>query len=174
MKKIVMYVLIIASFSTCGDSDGEDFDPTRIDIVTGMQLTGTQGSAIEEWGNPNLPNVARATVFPKPATDVIRVQTSSVIKNIWLISGFPTRRFADTNFQEVFAQNTYDVQEVATTSVRAFENLNQTDITINLDGLSQGYYRMFIQFQDDSFTWDNFYVGASNAINFDDINFWND
>ena len=174
MKKIITFVCIIALLAACGDSDEEDFDPTRIDIVTGMQLVDTQGAAIEQWGNPNLPNVARAAVFPKPATDVIRVETSSSIKTIWLVSGSPTRRFVDTNFQEVFAQNSYDVSEIETNSVRAFENLDQTDIALNLDGLSQGYYRIFIQFQDDSLTWDNFYIGASTSANLDDINFWND
>jgi hypothetical protein len=174
MKKIVMYLGVIAFFVACGDSDTEDFDPTRIDIVTGMQLVDAQATAIELWGNPNTPFVRRAVVFPKPATDVIRVQTSTSIKNIWLVAGFPTRRFFDTNFQEVFAQSSYDVGEVALSAIRALENLDQTDITLNLEGLSQGYYRMFVQFQDDSITWDNFYVGVSTSGNLEDINFWND
>lgn len=169
-----MYLCFITLFAGCGDSDEEDFDPTRIDIVTGMQVVDAQGTSIEQWGNPNLPNTIRATVFPKPATGTIRVITSSSMKNIWLVSGFPTKRFVDTNFQQLFAQNPYNVGEIQTNSTRAFENLDQTNITINLDGLSQGYYRMFIQFQDDTFTWDNFYVGVSSSTNFDDINFWND
>lgn len=169
-----MFLCIIALLAACGDADEEDFDPTRIDIVTGMQVVNTQGAAVEQWGNPNLPNVARATVFPKPATDVIRVETTSSIKHIWVISGFPTKRFVDTNFQQVFAQNSYDVEEVSANATRTLENLNQTIVDVNLDGLSQGYYRMFIQFQDDSLTWDNFYVAGSGSVNFDDINFWND
>ena len=173
MRKIVMYLWIIVLFFACGDSDGEDFDPIRIDIVTGMQLTDTQGSAIEAWGNPNVPNVTRVTVFPKPAAGSIRVQTSVSIKNIWLVSGVPTRRFEDTNFQEVFAQNSYDIEQIGTTSIQSLVSLDVTDITLNLDGLSQGYYRIFVQFQDNSLTWDNFYLGASNTINLDDINFWN-
>lgn len=174
MKRIVMCLCVIALLAACGDSDDEDFDPTRVDIVTGMQLSDAQAANIELWGNPNIPTVRRAVVFPKPATDVIRVVTSSSIKNIWLVSGFPTRRFFDTNFQEVFAQNSYDVSEVAASSIRALENLDQTEIVINLDGLSQGYYRIFVQFQDDSLTWDNFYVGVNTGGNLDDINFWND
>lgn len=172
MKKIVTNILIITLLVACGDSDSEDFDPTRIDIVTGMLLTTPQGTISELWGNPNLPTNPRSNIFPKPATGTIRVITNSQIKNIWLISGFPSRRFVNTDFQEVFAENPYQVGEIEANSIRSLANLNATDINLNLDGLSEGYYRIFIQFQDDSLTWDNFYVDTSGSVNLTDINFW--
>lgn len=173
MKKILTYVLLITLLMACGDRDEEDFDPTRIDIVTGMLVATPQGIVTELWGNPNLPANPRSNVFPKPASGTVRVLTNSPIKNIWLISGFPSRRFVNTDFQQVFAQDPYDVGAIETSAIRSFENLGATDININLEGLNDGYYRLFIQFQDDTLTWDNFYVDRSGSVNLDDINFWN-
>lgn len=173
MKKIAAYLFVFALFIACGDSDSEDFDPTRVDLVTGMFLTTPEGVITEEWGNPNLPSNPRVTVFPNPASGMVRVVTSDPIQNVWFVSGFPSRRFFDTNFEQVFAQNPYEVASIESSSVRSFENINGTNISLNLEGLGQGYYRLFIQFQDNSLTWDNFYIDTGSPVNLNDINFWN-
>lgn len=172
MKKIITYVFLFLIIVGCGDNDSEDFDPTRVDLVTGMFVVSQQGDITEEWGNPNLPTNLRSTISPNPASGDIRVTTDQPIQNVWLVSGFPSRRFFDTNFEEVFVQNPYEITSVESSAIRSFDTFSGPDITLNLEGLGQGYYRMFIQLQDNTLTWHNFYIDTGAPTDLNDINFW--
>ena len=173
MKKIFVLVIIFMLFISCGDNDSEDFDPTRLDIVTGMNLTNTLGQIEAVWGNPNVSVNTSVVVFPKPAFGSMRIEATTSIKNIWMVRGVPSRRFTDTDFVQVFAENPFQQQEVEAISFRTFDNLNASSIALNLSDISQGYYRVYVQLQDNSIISDNIYVERTNGVNLDDINFWN-
>ena len=90
-----------------------------------------------------------------------------------MVRGVPSRRFTDTDFVQVFAENSFQEQEVEAISFRTFDNLNASSIALNLSDISQGYYRVYVQLQDNSIISDNIYVERTNGVNLDDINFWN-
>lgn len=173
MKKILALMVIFTLLISCGDDDSEDFDPTRLDIVTGMNLTNDLGQIEAVWGNPNVSVTSSVAVFPKPAFGTIRIEATTSIKNIWIVRGVPSRRFTDTNFVQVFAENPFQQNEVEAISFKTFDNLNTNNIVLNISDISQGYYRIFVQLQDDSIISDNIYVEGTNGVNLDDINFWN-
>ena len=172
MKKWIVVLVMATLFISCGDEDEEDFDPTRLDIVTGLRLRDNLGQVIATWGNPNVSSNTAMAVFPIPANDVIRVQTGSAIQNIWVVSGFPSRRFFDTDFAQVYAENPFQENAVRAAAIRSFDNVGSTNIVLNLSDVSQGYYRLYVQLQNGSILIDNIYVDQSGNPDLTGINFW--
>jgi len=172
MKKYIVWFWVLMLCISCGDDNSEDFDPTRLEIVTGMNLVTQEGITIEQWGNPNIPTNPNYNIFPKPAFETIRVITPSAIQQIWLVRGVPTQLLSETDFDQVFIQSPYQVADVEANAFRSFEAAGSTDINLSLDGITQGYYRMFILLANGSLLWDNIYVQGSNTVDLDEINFW--
>ncbi len=172
MKKWMLFVFVLTIFMSCGDSDDEDFDPTRLDIVTGMNLKNDLGQAVEVWGNPNVSSTSSVIVFPNPAIETLRVQANTGIQNIWIVNGFPSRRFFDTNFAQVFADNPFQQVEIEAVASRTFDNLNGNTITLNVSDIAQGYYRLFVQLQNGTIILDNIYIDQSGNPDVTGINFW--
>lgn len=172
MKKLILMVIVLTLFISCGDNDEEDFDPTRLDIVTGLNLKNDAGQPIVSWGNPNVTLTTSVVLFPNPAIDILRVQASTGIINIWIVNGFPSRRFFDTNFSQVFADNPFQQGEIEASASRTFDNLNGNNLTLNVSDISQGYYRLFVQLQNGSIISDNIYIDRSGNPDLTGINFW--
>jgi hypothetical protein len=172
MKKNIVWLFIFALLVSCGDDNSEDFDPTRIEIVTGMNIVTPEGITTEQWGNPNIPTNPNFNIFPKPAFETIRVITPSAIQQIWLVRGVPTQLLSETDFDQVFATTPYQVEDVQANAFRTFEAAGSADVVLQLTGITQGYYRLFIQLQNGSLVWDNIYVQGSSDVNLNDINFW--
>jgi hypothetical protein len=172
MKKVIIGLLMAVVFIACGDNDEEDFDPTRLDIVTGINVTNSSGQIVQVLGNPNVSSNGSISIFPKPAFETIRIVANSSIRNIWMVRGTPSRAFFDTNFQQVFADNPFQQSEVEASSFRAFENLNGNNIDLNLADINQGYYRVFVQLENNTIVSDNIYLQGSSTVDINDINFW--
>lgn len=172
MKKNIIWLLALTLFISCGDDNSEDFDPTRLEIVTGMNVITPEGITTEQWGNPNIPTNPNYNIFPKPAFESIRVITPNAIEQIWLVRGVPTQLLSETDFDQVFEQSPYQLADVEANAFRTFEPAGATDVNLSLDGITQGYYRIFIQLQNGSLIWDNIYVQGSSTIDLNEINFW--
>ena len=172
MIKRLLFAVVIALVVSCGDDDSEDFDPTRLDIVTGMTLTNSQGQTIESWGNPNTNANGSISIFPKPAFESIRIVANSTIRNVWMVQGVPSRRFFDTNFQQVFSENPFQQSEVEAIAFRTFDNVNGNNVNLNLSDIRQGYYRVFVQLENNTIVSDNIYLQGSSTVDLNAINFW--
>jgi hypothetical protein len=172
MKKNVVWLFVLALLISCGDNNREDFDPTRLEIVTGMNVVSPDGITIEQWGNPNIPTNPNYNIFPKPAFESIRVITPSAIQQIWLVSGVPTQLLFDADFDLVFAQTPYQLEDVEANAFQTFEISGATDVNLSLEGITQGYYRIFIQLENGTLIWDNIYVQGSDTVDLNAINFW--
>lgn len=171
MKKWMLCLVVLMLCVSCGDSDSEDFDPTRLDIVTGMNVVSSQGNPIEQWGNPNVATNINYNIFPKPAFETITITTSNTIEQVWLVRGEPTQNFPDTNFSQVLSENPYRLEDIEANAFRSFD-ASSSNVTLLLSDITPGYYRLFIQLQNGSLIWDNIYVQATSTVNFNDINFW--
>jgi hypothetical protein len=172
MKKWMFGMMMLIVFVSCGDNNREDFDPRRIEIVTGMNLTDANGIPVEQWGNPNVPSNVNFSIFPKPAFESIRIRTNSAMQRIWLIRGVPTQLLFDTDFDQVFAETPYQFADVEAYAFRTIETPSTTEVDVSLTDITQGYYRVFIELANGSIIWDNIYVQGSNTVDFIDINFW--
>lgn len=171
MKKWTLWLMVLTLCVSCGDSDSEDFDPTRLEIVTGMNVVSAQGNPVEQWGNPNVTTNISFSVFPKPAFESVQIIANTMIQRAWLVSGEPTQNFPDTDFNQVISENPYRVEDIEARASNIYES-SSSNMTILLSDITPGYYRLFIQLQNGSLIADNIYVQATSTVNFNDINFW--
>ena len=172
MKKWITLLFVLTLFIGCGDNDEEDFDPTRLDIVTGLNLKDNFGQAAGRWGNPNVTVPTSVVAYPNPVRDALTVRATTGIQNIWIVNGLPSRNFPDTNFTQVFADNPFQQSSIEAVASRSFDNLNGNNIAINLEGISQGYYRLYVQLQNGSIISDNIYITQTGNPDLEGINFW--
>lgn len=172
MKKGIVLILLLATLISCDKDNDSTLDPMQVTLVTGINLSNSFAQPLGILGNPNVKS-GTVVVYPKPTNDLLNVASIASIKNIWLLRGNVATGYENTNFSSVFSENDYDLTEIQNAAVRDFSNLSGTDIVLNVSDMGEGYYRIFVQLNDDSLVWDNIYIGNSVMGNFENINFWN-
>ncbi len=157
-------VLAIALFGyNCGDT--EDPEPTNenpelaINLVTGINMTDEQGAPVGNVGNPNV-YPGNLMLFPKPCKDVISVFDMSNFKNIWVTKGNKNQSFADIEYDRLLANTDYPTDSILLVTELIFELENQdvSQVNLNLENLSTGYYRVFVEMKSGDLFYDNIYV----------------
>ena len=167
-NKLKFYALLLCTLIVfgCSNDDGNSSsnNTTAINLVTGVNAKSDVNS-IFRLGNPNvrmpigLSSVA-IIAYPNPVISALSIeisQTNEVMTDVWLVNANAQQIYQDIDFDEILNENTYTVNEISQASVQAFNDLSNTNITLNLDGFNTGYYRVFIK-TNQSLYWDNIYI----------------
>lgn len=150
------------------ENEPEPAEPTDLNIVTGIYLVNEICDPVGSYGNPNtwrpLPNeVGYSAACPNPATNklTLPLETSSPVK-VWFIPAEQNFDFADINFPNILADQTYDQEDLTLAAVinQRFDSVDGS-LVIDVSTLTPGFYRMFTQVeQEDFLAWQNIYISA--------------
>ncbi|WP_439152408.1 hypothetical protein [Winogradskyella sp.] len=164
---IHVVILLLFTLLACSSDDNNNNGNNEIDIdlVTGIFARQDSFSAGFRLGNPNvrMPLSISSTsivAFPNPVNNFLSIeisQTNEVITDVWLVSANANQIFQDTDFDEVYNENTYTINQISQVSIQSFNDLSNTNLMLNLESFETGYYRVFIK-TDQSLFWDNIYV----------------
>ncbi|MBO3116851.1 hypothetical protein J4050_08840 [Winogradskyella sp. DF17] len=178
--KYLVILFVSAIFLSCSDDDVDNTTnlETAIDLVTGINAKQDTNS-IFQLGNPNVRMPIGFTslsiiAFPNPVNSALNIslsQTNEVITNVWLVRANAEKIFQDTDFDAIYTENTYTIDEVSQASIQEFNGFSNNEIILNLEGLDTGYYRVFIK-TDDSLYWDNIYVDNDGVDITEFFDFW--
>lgn len=170
MQKIL--ILFIATLLlSCSNDDSNSFNETDLNLVTGLNITNTGYSVEMQLGNPNVLNDP-LVVYPNPPNRIIAIKSFEEMTDIWLVPAKAQKIFQTTDFNNILSSELYTESEIDSNSKLKFLSLNSTNIQLNLQNLSSGYYKVFVKINEKIY-WENIYVPNDN-FDFDDlINFWN-
>lgn len=173
--KEVIILLLLACLSCDGDDSNASRDEeTNLNLITGISAVTDEFSEPLLLGNPNEFN-GNLKVYPNPVINsfVIKSTFNSSITDVWIIKGSPEKKFQNEDFSEVLNSSLYAESELLTNSELNLSELNGENLSINLggEGLSMGYYKVFVKVDGEIF-WANIYFGNDKDI-IELTNFWN-
>jgi len=151
LKKVVVVVFILCA-AGCEKNNWQTMD---LDLVTGIYLRQTPHSPAIKLGNPNVFEGA-LILSPNPPFDFIGVMSDAAISDIWIIPAEAKKILSKTDFSDVYNTNTYSESQIASHSVLTLSDQGRESITLNIQDLEEGYYRIFVKTQGGIY-WDNFY-----------------
>ncbi|WP_338376577.1 hypothetical protein [uncultured Flavobacterium sp.] len=175
MKKLLLIILSIFTLNSCNKNDDNDeIDATTIDLITGINFRQTFDDTPLSLGNPNNHTNNIFVIYPNPSIDFLSIASNENITKVWIMPGNPNKIHQQTDFSTIYSPNTYTESQIQTKSLLELNDLNSTNVLIDLNSLNTGYYRVFLKIND-AIYWDNIYLeknGDENSIN-EIINFWN-
>ena len=179
LLKVFCISVLFISCSSDDDASSTQNDPTAINLVTGINARQDNLSSALKLGNPNVRmplNISSTSIiaFPNPVVNFLSIeifQTNEIITDVWLVRAEANKIFENTDFNEVFDANTYTVNQVSQASIQSFNDLSNTNILLNLEGLETGYFRVFIK-TDQNLYWDNIYLDISGVDINELFDFW--
>ncbi len=173
MKTKLSSIILIALLLSCsnGDDSSED-SKTDISLVTGIFARASEFGPAFQLGNPNVKN-DQIVMYPNPPVNNLAVTSLShlPITKLWFIKGNAEKKYQSVDFVEVLSSQMYSDAEILSNSELTLTDINETNITVNLEGLSFGYYKLFLMVNDE-ILWNNIYIGNDKSITeLDD--YWN-
>ena len=174
MKKLMMVFFFISLFMSCSNDDKIEnslTSQTNINLVTGIDLRQDEFSETIRLGNPNT-FIDQTLVYPNPPVDFLSIQTfnGADISSVWIVNGQKEKIYQDLNFDSVLNSDLYTIQELENQATLQFLDNASSNLLVNLENLSDGYYRIFIEVNE-NIEWHNIYKGGVDITNF--INSWN-
>ncbi|MDC8005114.1 hypothetical protein POV27_13715 [Aureisphaera galaxeae] len=182
-----LYLLLCALFLFVGcknDDDNsntamqEDDGPMITEVESLSLVTGVRAREIPDQeffvlGNPNVfVDGQTLTVFPTLTRSVININALGVISDVWLVPAEEEKIHQGEDFSTIYNSGTYAQSEITTGSVITVNDIDQTNVSINLKGLTPGYYRVFATVNG-QFQWENIKI-LNDTEDIDDlIEFWN-
>lgn len=169
----MLVFFFISLFISCSDDDKIEnslTSQTNINLVTGLDIRQDEFSEAIRLGNPNT-FIDQTLVYPNPSVDFLSIQTfnGAVISSVWIVNGQEEKIFQDLNFESVLNSDLYAIQEIENQATLQFLDNESSNLLVNLENLSDGYYRIFIEVNE-TIEWHNIYKGAVDITNF--INSW--
>jgi|TARA_B110000090_G_scaffold207834_1_gene260126 hypothetical protein len=173
MKKITTLILILLIFN-CNSNESNLTDENELNLVTGLNLIDSSGNSNGKFGNPNILTNNRIVVFPIPAKNVIYIQSNENINAVWIIPANAEKIYQQTDFDNIFNTKTYNENEIKPMAEIESLDLNIRSISLNLENLKPGYYRIFMKIEN-SLYWENIYVpDGTEGFGLESLrNFWN-
>lgn len=178
--KYFVIFFVSAILLSCSDDDVDNTTnlETAIDLVTGINAK-QDVTSVFQLGNPNVRmpigfNSLSIIAFPNPVNSALNIslsQTNEVLTNVWLVRANAEKIFQDTDFDAIYNEDTYTINEVSQASIQEFNGFSNNEITLNLEGLDTGYYRVFIK-TDDGLYWDNIYLDNDGLDITELFDFW--
>ncbi|WP_298553943.1 hypothetical protein [uncultured Algibacter sp.] len=171
--KILFVLVLVVSCKSDDDatSTTSNNESTRIDLVTGMYARASEFGPSIVLGNPNILD-DKIFVYPNPAIGSVVVRSNAeAFSDVWLVKANPLKKFQDEDFSKIFNTSLYSFSEISSQAELSFLDIAGTNLSINLENLSSGYYKVFARINDEIF-WTNIYVGNDKDID-TLINFWN-
>lgn len=168
---ILLCFLMLFSCQNDDDSNGINGSKTDIKLVTGMHARSSEFGPSIVLGNPNIMDDG-ILVYPNPAIGSVVIRSNTnLITDIWLVKANPQKKYQNVNFSEILSTDLYNASEILSNSELIFSNLTTSNLSINLENISFGYYKVFVKI-DNAIFWSNIYVGNDKEID-ELINFWN-
>ncbi len=82
------------------------------------------------------------------------------------------RIYQQTDFNSILNSDFYAESEIELNAEIKFTGLNSTNLVLNLENLTSGYYKVFVKINGNLY-WDNIYIPEDNFEIDDLINYWN-
>ncbi|GJM17787.1 MAG: hypothetical protein DHS20C13_31140 [Thermodesulfobacteriota bacterium] len=167
ITRFIAALLLIITYTACEDDDV--MEPTLpsyidIDVVTGLDLYDFNGAPIGRWKFPNN-KPGDNHIFPNPCTDAVFVLSQQNIQKLWLV---PASCFSDSttmNIPELSGNLSFSISDIEDNQIKSFEIMGATgnNIALDLSDVAPGFYRLFIQLEDEEIYWENIYT--DNSVN---------
>ncbi len=173
MKKLFLSLISVFIFG-CDNDNSEDNSSaeTKINLVTGINIRSSIVSAPIRLGNPNVNNNDNFIPFPNPPIGTLFITSNDEISDVWIVPSTAERSFQQVDFDKILSSDIYPENEIDSQSELKFLNQNSTDLTLNLENLDIGYYRVFVKIKG-TFYWDNIYASDGSLGIEELIDFWN-
>jgi len=179
MKKMtIIFVLLLLTSCSNDDEDNKvtkETDvllATDIQLATGINIRNSEFSEVTQLGNPNVFINSKFIAFPNPPAGVLSLSSSENISSVWVIKVNAVKIYQQTDFSSILNSDLYDESEIKLDPVIESVDLNSNNVTLNLENLKTGYYRVFVKING-SLYWDNIYIPENNVGIDELINFWN-
>ena len=173
MKKMtIIFALLI--FISCGNDDenNNSTSETDIELVTGINIRNSEFSAPTRLGNPNVFTNNQFIAYPNPPAGALSLLASENISDVWITPANAEKIYQQSDFNSILNSDLYAESLIESNAEMEFLNLNSTNLVLNLENLTSGYYRVFTKINGTLY-WDNIYIPESNFEIEDLINYWN-
>ncbi|MBQ4821532.1 hypothetical protein [Aquimarina sp. MMG016] len=180
VKKISLILTLTVLLGCKNDDDSGVLDnavdgQNSITLVTGIALKASALDMPLVFGNPNIKNNG-VFIAPNPTGSDGIFSVSSVtggsISNLWIIPGNAQKVYQEVNFLTTLTDVNYEDADLTAVAVENISGINGTDITINLENFSSGYYRVFIKTAN-GLSWENLFLNNDGNTSIQDIeDFW--
>lgn len=173
MKKMtIIFALLI--FISCGNDDenNNSTSETDIELVTGINIRNSEFSAPTQLGNPNVFTNNQFIAYPNPPAGALSLLASENISDVWITSANAEKIYQQSDFNSILNSDLYAESLIESNAEMEFLNLNSTNLVLNLENLTSGYYKVFVKINGTTY-WDNIYIPESNFEIDDLINYWN-
>ena len=172
--KLTLLIIILFSIISCS-SDNEDNNTksgTDIKLVTGINIRNSEFSQPIQLGNPNILTNNQFIIYPNPTLGLLRLKSNSDISDVWIIPAKANKSYQKTDFTAILTSEMYNETLITSNAEMEITDLTTTNLTINLNELNYGYYRVFVKINGKIY-WDNIYFQDNNMDIEDLNNYWN-
>lgn len=153
----LLFISILCFCLACKKDKDSNFE--KINTVTGVCFTDENGTPLGKWQFPN-EKAPDLFLFPNPAINLIFLEAQESLKNIWIILGDCETEDIGEDITQMSQSLSYEVEEIEAREVLlSFDSSQLTDnsLIINISGLDEAFYRMFIETENGEIFWKNFY-----------------
>jgi len=168
---IIFTLLILISCSN-DDENNSSTSETDIELVTGVNIRNSEFSAPTQLGNPNVFTNNQFIAYPNPPAGALSLLASENISDVWITTANAEKIHQQTDFNSFLNSDLYTESAIELNTEMEFMDLNSTNLVLNLENLTSGYYRVFVKINENLY-WDNIYIPESNFEIVDLINYWN-
>ena len=173
MKNItIIFALLIITSCSNDDENNISTTETNIELVTGINIRDSGSSASIQLGNPNVLTDNQFIAYPNPPAGALSLSASENISDVWITPANAEKLYLQADFNSILNSDLYAESLIESNAEMEFINLNSTNLVLNLENLTSGYYRVFVKINGTLY-WDNIYIPESNFEIDDLINYWN-
>ena len=115
----------------------------------------------------------KVSVYPIPTINQLSISANYTheIEKIWLVPAEEDKIYQDEDFNAVFNEYTYKEESISNKAIIQIEDINATDLSVNLEDKAPGYYKVFIKIENTIY-WDNIYKVGNNENGDEVFNYW--
>ncbi|WP_272022432.1 hypothetical protein [Olleya namhaensis] len=162
MRNYVLLLILFLSIFSCTDCEDDaiiEVNQEDIDLVTGLDIRQDEFSEVIRLGNPNILQ-GQSIVFPNPAVNYLNIKTNNSLNlsSVWIVDGYQRKIYQDINFDTTLNSNLYSEDFLNANARLDFLDNSSSNLQINLENLTEGYYRVFVKIND-AIEWHNIYKG---------------
>ncbi|MAN28976.1 MULTISPECIES: hypothetical protein [Mesonia] len=173
---LIPIIAICLFFSACNndDDDSASSNKTDIQLVTGLYARQSPNMQPLTLGNPNVfMDYNKVSVYPIPTINQLSISANYTheIEKIWLVPAEEDKIYQDEDFNAVFNEYTYKEESISNKAIIQIEDINATDLSVNLEDKAPGYYKVFIKIENTIY-WDNIYKVGNNENGDEVFNYW--
>ncbi|WP_419213491.1 hypothetical protein ACNR9Q_04875 [Maribacter sp. X9] len=173
MKKIILCLFALLIIS-CNNQDPEDNSnaETQIELVTGINIKDSFDAPPTRLGNPNIKNNDEFTAFPNPPIGTLFLSSNYVISDVWIVPANADKIFQQVDFNRILISDLYSENEINSKSNLKFIDQGSSTLSLNLETLDVGYYKVFVKIEDTIY-WENIFASNGSQSIEELIEFWN-